>query len=161
MIIQCFGPIQILRNKKFNTSNVVCASVYYSFLNTDQNNVQIIPDNHWLILWHFGLLDYKIQSSVDPHRMNQSLVSLCVLIKDSSEHNLPSSFFFQLFHVLINELVLINKLENFLSCLIQNVVKPLLTSAYCFVIELIRNPPFLQILAIVCKLWRKMCHSKS
>ena len=45
--------------------------------------------------------------------MNQALVSLGILLKDSSEHDLPGSLLLQLLHVLVNELVLINKLENF------------------------------------------------
>ena len=45
--------------------------------------------------------------------MHQALVTLGVLLKDSSEHDLPGSLLLQLLHVLVNEFVLINKLENF------------------------------------------------
>eukprot|EP00092_Neocalanus_flemingeri_P090165 GFUD01114175.1.p1 GENE.GFUD01114175.1~~GFUD01114175.1.p1 ORF type:complete len:106 (-),score=4.85 GFUD01114175.1:48-365(-) len=58
---------------------------------------------------------FRIASSEDPHSMNQALVTLGVLLKDSPVHYLPGSFFFQLLHVLLNELVLINKISILLS----------------------------------------------
>jgi len=49
--------------------------------------------------------------SKDPHAMDQSLVALGVLLQDPPVHDLPCALLLQLLHILVNELILINKLE--------------------------------------------------
>jgi len=63
--------------------------------------------------------------------MDQALVSLGVLLEDSSEHDLPGSFLFQLFHILLDELVFIDKISVLLSHGIYQKTALLANSRHC------------------------------
>ena len=95
----------------------------------------------------------ELSSSQDHHPVHQALVPFGVVVQHAAILQLPDPLLVQLLHVAVDVLVLLDKLEEEIQFRLKR-LKCRLTSAYCFVIELIRKPPFLHSLAIVCRLRR-------